>query len=157
LPPSPDDSVSLDIKAPPQRVYSLISDIRSMGRWSPETFRARWLRGSSGPQPGARFKGYNRWRGVIVWGTTAEVDVADPGREFTFTTVVWGARRTTWSYRFEAVDGGTRVTETRTELSNTWFRKWFQRWFMQGHAESYGPAMLTTLQRVKAAAERSTG
>jgi hypothetical protein len=150
----PDDSVSLDIKASPERIWRLVSDIRNMGRWSPETFRARWLRGWSKPVRGARFKGYNRWRGIIVWGTAAVVDEADHGREFTFTTLVWGGRRTTWSYRFEPIDGGTRVTESRTHLSNTWFRDWFQSWFMPGHAGSYPKAMLTTLQRLKQAAEQ---
>jgi hypothetical protein len=149
----PHDSVSLDISAPPELVWGLVSDIRNMGRWSPETFRARWLRGWSEPVPGAKFKGYNRWGRVIVWGTTAMVDVSLPGKEFTFTTLVWGGRRTTWSYLFEATENGTRVTETRTTLSNTWFRNWFQRWFMPGHAESYEAAMRATLERVKRAAE----
>lgn len=152
---SPDDEVSLDVAAPPDKVWTLVSDVRNMGRWSPETFKAHWLPGSSGPVAGAKFIGYNRWRRIIVWSTRAVVDVADRGREFTFSTVVWGKRRTRWSYRFEAVDGGTRVTESRTPLSNTWFRNWFQAWFMRGHVESYSGAMLATLQRVKQAAERS--
>jgi Polyketide cyclase / dehydrase and lipid transport len=148
----PADVVSLDVAAPADRVWGLVSDIRNMGRWSPETFSTRWLRGARGPAPGARFRGWNRWR-FFYWATNSVVDVADPGREFTFTTVVWGKRRTQWSYRFEGVNGGTRVTELRTPFSNTWFRRFFQGRFMPGHKESFAPAMLTTLQRIKAAAE----
>src|SRR5579864_4500385 len=132
----------------------MVSDIRNMGRWSPETFRTRWLGGARKAAPGARFRGWNRWR-FFYWATNSVVDVAEPGREFTFTTVVWGKRRTRWSYLFEAGGTGTRVTETRTVLSNTWFRTWVQRLFMPGHKQSFAQGMATTLQRIKAAAEGS--
>lgn len=81
------------------------------------------------------------------------IEVADPGKEFTFTTVVWGKKRTQWSYRFEAVDGATRVTETRTAFSNTWWRRMVQYLLMRGHRESFEGAMRTTLERIKSAAE----
>lgn len=61
------------------------SDVGNMGRWSPETYRTKWVRGTTAV-PGARFKGYNRWR-WICWSTTAGVEVAERGREFTFATV----------------------------------------------------------------------
>ena len=38
--------------------------------------------------------------------------VADPGREFAFVTEEGGHESTVWRYRFEPVDGGTRVTES---------------------------------------------
>lgn len=154
MPATPDDVATVEVAAPPAKLWDMVSDIRNMGRWSPETFRTRWLGGSRMAAPGARFRGWNRWH-FFYWATNSVVDVAEPGREFTFTTLVWGKRRTRWSYRFEAVDTGTRVTETRTAFSNTWFRTWVQRLFMPGHKESFAQAMATTLQRIKAAAEGS--
>jgi uncharacterized protein YndB with AHSA1/START domain len=151
---APDDSVSVDIAAPPEKVWALVSDIRNMGRWSPETFRARWLRGATAPAPGARFRGWNRWH-LIYWATNSVVEVADPGREFSFTTVVWGKKRTNWAYTFQPAGGGTRVTEARTEYSNTWWRRLVGITIMPSHRESFRSAMQTTLERIKVEAERS--
>ena len=147
-----DDVVTLQIAAPPQQLWEMVSDIRNIGRWSPETFHTRWLGGATQPVAGARFRGWNKWR-IFYWATNSVIEAADPGREFTFCTVVWGKKRTRWSYTFEPVSGGTRVTETRTALRNTWFRKYFQALFMPGHRESFKQGMATTLQRIKQAAE----
>ncbi len=154
--PAPDDQVSLDVAAPPDAVWRMVSDIRNMGRWSPETFRTHWLGGARAPAVGARFIGWNRWR-FVYWATRSVVEVSDPGREFTFCTVVWGRKRTRWSYRFEPAAGGTRITEERSVLSNTWLRVGFQRLFMPGHKESFATGMRTTLERIRAAAEQSVG
>lgn len=62
---TPNDAVVLDIAAPPARVWDLVSDVRNMGRWSPETFSTRWLRGAMLPEPGARFRGWNRWHWLV--------------------------------------------------------------------------------------------
>jgi uncharacterized protein YndB with AHSA1/START domain len=149
----PVDVVSLQIAASPERLWELVSDVRNMSRWSPETFKARWIDGATGPTVGARFKGYNRWH-AIVWSTTVEVEVADPGREFTFAVIMGGKRRTKWSYTFEPGDGGTLVTEARTPFSTPFFRRNVQRYLMRGHRESFKDGMQTTLQRLKVAAER---
>ena len=149
---SPDDAVSLDIAAQPDVLWRMVSDIRNMGRWSPETFSTRWLRAATGPVPGARFRGWNKWH-MFFWATNSVIEVAEPGREFAFSTVVWGKKRTRWAYMFEPLSDGTRVTETRTVFSNTWFRAFVQRWFMPGHKESFADGMATTLQRLKQAAE----
>jgi len=149
---APNDVVSLQVAAPPEKLWQLISDITNMPRWSPETYKTRWIGGATGPKPGARFKGRNRWRWVR-WTTTVEVQVADPGREFTFDTIMGGVPRTRWSYLFEPKDGGTLVTETRTSFSRTWLRGTIQDVFMPGHIEGFKDGMLTSLQRLKAAAE----
>ena len=50
----PHDEVSTEIAAAPETVYALVSDITRMGEWSPETVRAVWTRGATGPAVGAR-------------------------------------------------------------------------------------------------------
>jgi hypothetical protein len=102
---------SIDIAAPPEKVYDLISDVTRMGEWSPETRSATWLDGANGPAVGARFKGTNRL-GPVRWSTKPTVEVADPGREFTFVVTVLGRKATRWSYKLAPTEAGTHVEET---------------------------------------------
>lgn len=103
--------VSRVIAATPERLYQLVSDLPRMGEWSPETTGGSWVKGATGPAVGARFKGNNRL-GKRTWSTLATVAVADPGGEFTFDIAAAGMKVARWSYRFEPVDGGTKVTES---------------------------------------------
>jgi uncharacterized protein YndB with AHSA1/START domain len=102
---------SVTISAPARTIWNLVSDVTNMGRWSPETERAEWVDGATGPDVGARFKGYNR-RGKGKWSTTCEVTAAEPGKLFAF--AVGGAAKfsTKWAYRFEPEGADTRVTES---------------------------------------------
>jgi hypothetical protein len=53
----------------------------------------------------------NGW-GLKYW-TLCRIVACEPGREFAFTVLGPGGMPvTTWSYRFEPVDGGTDVTES---------------------------------------------
>ena len=79
-----------------------------MASYSPETTQAAWLDGGT-PVVGARFTGSNKLR-FAAWSTVATVTAADPGRRFAFET--GGPSLSTWTYDFEAVEGGTRVTES---------------------------------------------
>ncbi|MBV8194675.1 MAG: SRPBCC family protein [Candidatus Dormibacteraeota bacterium] len=149
---APDDVVSVQVAADPNAVYELVSDVTNMPRWSPETYRTRWIGGATGPAVGARFRGTNKWH-FIRWTTTVEVEVADPGREFTFCTVLEGKKRTRWSYTFEPKDGGTLLTESRYRLSIAPIRGNFDRLFMRGHQTDFQEGMRVTLERIRAAAE----
>ena len=80
----PHDEVTTEIAAAPQAVYALVSDITRMGEWSPETVRAVWIKGASGPAVGARFKAWNKGRRGPAWFNWPTVTVADEGREFAF-------------------------------------------------------------------------
>ena len=104
---------SIDIAAPPDRVYDLIADVTRMGEWSPECYRCEWLDGATAAAPGARFRGYNRL-GPLRWKRTVVVDTADRGREFAFTTVNDDAGRaeTRWRYTLEPSSSGTLLTES---------------------------------------------
>ena len=103
------------IAATPEALYALISDPSQMPRWSPENTSGR----STGSLPvGARFDGTNR-RGRKQWITRSVVTAAEPGVRFAFTVEKIGVRKPvvksangSWEYRFAAVEGGTRVTET---------------------------------------------
>lgn len=98
---------TVDVAAPPDVVYALVSDVTRTGEWSP-ICRACWWDDGAGPRPGAWFTGRNEADGV-VWETHCEVVVADPGREFAF---VVGPGWVRWTYTIEPAAGGSRLTES---------------------------------------------
>jgi hypothetical protein len=95
-------------------VWSLVTDITRMGEWSPETYRAEWLDGATGPAVGARFRGYNRRSFLQRWSTRPRVRTCDPEREFAFALGLRNRDFVVWRYRFESAEGGTDVTESVT-------------------------------------------
>src|SRR5438270_1911456 len=78
-------SVTVHIDAPPDRVWSLVSDVTQIGRFSPETFDAEWVDGATGPAAGARFRGHVRRneRGPVYW-TTCTVVECEANQKFSF-------------------------------------------------------------------------
>jgi hypothetical protein len=92
-----------------------------MGELSPENTGGMWVNGATGPAVGAEFRGTNS-RGTKHWATTAIVERADRGHEFAFRVKVGPVKVARWSYRFEPVEGGTKVTETWDDERN-WMAK----------------------------------
>ena len=114
-------SDSTVVSAAPEEIWAQVADPSQMPRWSPENV------GGSVPAPGSplsvgdTFVGTNK-RGRASWSTRCVVTSADPGREFAFKVRQIGLRSprfsgrvATWTYTFEPVAGGTRVTETWTD------------------------------------------
>jgi len=145
------------VSAPPEKIYDMVSDVTRMGEWSPETAKAQWLDGATGPAVGARFKGTNK-RGLLRWSTKPEVVAADPGREFAFVTKGMGPS-TKWSYRFEpTADGGADVTESFEMLDDIpGYILFCDRYLMgvKDRKADLEQGMQQTLERVKKAAEGS--
>jgi len=144
-------SVSKVIAARPSTLYALISDITRMGDYSPETVSAHWLDGATAPHVGARFEGTNRI-GRARWSTTPQVVTAVPGRCFAFQ--VPGRSGGFWKYTFEAMDGGTRVTESMQQgVPSPLPVRMMQRWTgVTDRAEHLRQGMTTTLNRLGDAA-----
>lgn len=157
-------SDSIVVLADPSDVYDRLSDPTAMGRWSPENRGARVLGERGEAYVGMVFDGRNK-RGPVSWTTRCTVTAADPGRRFAFRVHAIGARRpllrgpiATWEYRFEAVDGGTRITETWTDDRRAWpdaVANAFDRVATRGHtfAAFQRRNIRTTLERLKAALE----
>jgi hypothetical protein len=143
------------VHAPPDVVYRLVADMPRMGEWSPECQRVEWTGDSTGPTQGATFIGHNRGgpRQLIRWSRAGRVLCADPGREFAFVTEEGGRESTVWRYRFEPVDGGTKVTES---YEVRWIPVWARLVDVptNRHRE-LRQAMRDTLGRLKTAAEQS--
>ena len=150
------DSVSMEIAAPPQRVYELISDITRMGEWSPECRSCTWVKGATGPAVGARFRARNKGRRGPSWFNTPVVTAAEPAREFAFNRSGPGIGSYTWRYVLEPTTTGTRVTESYE--ADRPVPKPMSRFteFWTGTKDrdaDLHEGMKTTLQRIKAAAE----
>src|ERR1700742_3039081 len=83
--PGVHDSVTVHMSASPQQVWELVSDVTSIGKFSPETFEAEWIDGSSGPAVGARFRGHVKRNGIgPVYWTKCNVTECEPGKVFAF-------------------------------------------------------------------------
>lgn len=148
------DAVSVVIAAPADRLYDIVTDVRRMGRLSPECTGGKWLGSATGPAVGARFRGHNR-RGPIRWSTTNLVVSANRGREFAFETKQSGAR---WRYRFEPSEvGGTTVTESHEMFRRRPAVAWvFANLLLGGassHDEEVKAGMRATLERLREVAE----
>jgi uncharacterized protein YndB with AHSA1/START domain len=118
------DSVVID--ADPMTIYRLVADPSQMPRWSPENTAADVPEPGTPAAVGAVFVGSNK-RGRARWKTRCRVTTSDPGERFTFDVFQFGVgtpfvkvRIATWDYAFEAVDGGTKVTETWTDGRRGW-------------------------------------
>ncbi len=105
------DEASVEVAAPPERIWRLIADVTRMGEWSPVCHACEWINPSVEVDVGARFVGHNR-QGVARWSRVCEVTASDPGREFAFRTFFKGAESTRWRYRFEPTPTATRVVES---------------------------------------------
>lgn len=99
------DEVSVTIAAAPERVWSMVTDITNMGRWSPGSTGGRWTHGATGPAEGARFIGSNK-HGFMRWSTHCTVVECEPPRRFTFQVA---ENKMRWGWRLEPADGGGTV------------------------------------------------
>lgn len=145
-------SERIEISAPPEAVYDLVSDMTRMGEWSPECRRCEWVGAATGPSVGAEFVGHNQV-GPYRWSLGGKVVTAERGREFAFTTYLDGRESTRWRYRFEPSSAGTLLSESYEYV-------WSTRAIRISDALTPRRTMLhrgmrRTLQRIKAAAESS--
>jgi uncharacterized protein YndB with AHSA1/START domain len=147
------DAVTVHMAAPPDRIWELVSDVTRIGRYSPETFEAKWVDGATGPVVGAKFRGHvkRNGRGPTYW-TTCTVLASEPGREFSFGVGPSDKPLNIWRYQLEPAGDGTDVTES-FELSQTPMLRlyWALLGWTRGRTNRDG--MRVTLERVKAEVE----
>ncbi|MER7974826.1 SRPBCC family protein, partial [Streptomyces sp. NPDC096080] len=98
------------VDASPARVYELVSDVSSIGRWSPDADDVAFDP-EAGPRVGAWFSGRNR-RDGREWTSRSEIVRADPGTAFGF--AVGGARDgiVHWEWTLTPQGGGTVVGQS---------------------------------------------
>ncbi len=140
------------VDAAPERVWSQLTDLARMARWSPELVRMVPLK-PGGLRVGQAYLGLNR-RKAVVWPTRSVVAVLEPGRTLAWDTRSSGAR---WIWEVVAEGSGTRVVHRRpvpgalTPLSRV-----FAPLFLGGsdaHADELEQGMAETVARLKASVE----
>jgi uncharacterized protein YndB with AHSA1/START domain len=147
-------SVTMFMQAPPEKVWSLVSDVTRIGEFSPETFEGEWLDGATGPAVGVRFRGHVRrnGRGPVYWSPCTITECEEP-RVFAFSVGPRpGTVLNTWKYELAARNGGTDVTESFALPDNPFTKLYWAvagRW--RGKTNERG--MRTTLERMKQVVE----
>jgi uncharacterized protein YndB with AHSA1/START domain len=147
------DSVTVHIKASPEQVWDLVSDVTKIGRYSPETFEAEWLDGATGPAVGARFRGHvkRNGKGPTYWAACT-VTACEPGRVFEFGVGAPGKALNTWRYELQPSGDGTDVTESFALKRTVPLRiYWALLGWARGRTNRNG--MRQTLERMKAELE----
>jgi hypothetical protein len=131
----------------PSTVYDLVADVTAMPNYSPETVEVSWIGDATEAIVGAKFKGTNKL-GSLKWSTKPTVIAAERGRVFGFK--VPGKAGPTWTYEFEAVEGGTRVTESMQQAkpSPLPIRMLQRRAGVTDRAENLRESMTLTLERL---------
>ncbi|MFF0493905.1 SRPBCC family protein [Nocardia sp. NPDC003482] len=141
---------SIDIAAPPDRVWAVLSDLKRMPEFSPNTVRMVPL---GTPRAGTWTVNLNR-DGRKYYPTTSRIVRFEPGREFAFRM---NENATIWSYTLEATPTGTRLVERRDVPNGV--RKPVRMMveaFLGGEAafeQNLVDGMHATLAKIKAAAE----
>ena len=103
----PSTEVAVEIDAPPDVVWAVVSDITTPLRFSQELIGVEWLGDERGA--GARFVGRSRHEAVGEWQTTSTVTVCD-GTVFEWAVGDADPPSATWRYTLAPTADGTRVT-----------------------------------------------
>jgi hypothetical protein len=141
-------SATIEMKADPEVVWQVVSDLRRMPEFSPE-LRKAYVVGR--PGVGANIIGVNR-RKLVVWPTTSKVVRWEPGRAVAWKTRESGA---TWVYELERTSTGTRVTGRRVLPKFTAGTSLLAPAIggAAGHDRELAEGIRTTLERIKVTVE----
>lgn len=108
----PEISVSLDIPAPPERVWDVVTDISVMPRFSEELQSIEWAEGFSQADMGAQFLGTNRNEDIGEWTVRCHIIEFEPPRRFGWAVHDIDNPAATWRFELEPIPGGTRLSYT---------------------------------------------
>ncbi len=116
-------SASIDIAAPAEVVWALVSDLSRMGEWSPETTNVEWKGGATSPAVGVTFKGHNQ-NGTKKWSTTGRiVELTEPTDLAWEVTAGPGLKIAQWRYLIEPIDDRScRLTESTIDHRPGWMK-----------------------------------
>ncbi len=100
-------AAEIDIEAPPERVWPLVSDIFLMPGLSGELQEVAWLDGVTGPAVGCRFAGRNANAALGSWETVSTVVECDEPRCFAWVVGDTGHPSTSWRFTLRPDGAGT--------------------------------------------------
>jgi len=100
-------TAQIDIEAPPERVWPLVSDIFLMPGLSGELQEVAWLNGGTGPAVGCRFASRNANAALGSWETVSTVVECDEPRCFAWVVGDPGHPSTSWRFTLRPGGAGT--------------------------------------------------
>lgn len=141
---------TIDIAAPPDRVWAVVSNLKRMPEFSPQCVRMLPL---GSPKAGTWVLNLNT-DGKKYWPTTARIVRFEPNQAFAFKI---NENRSIWSYTLEPTATGTRLIERRDVPNGT---SWFSRKSIDAALGGEAPfeealvrGMNETLGKIKTAVE----
>lgn len=106
----PTTEVEVEVDAPVERVWVLVTDIELPARFSSELQGARWL--DDGPALDARFVGRSHHPAAGTWETTCVVTRCEPHRSFEWAVGDPAYPSARWRFELEPQAGdGTRLRQ----------------------------------------------
>lgn len=142
-------SAAVLVRASPEAVWRVVSDLARMPEFSPELAKAFVF---GGPGVGTTVVGLNR-RKAVVWPTRSQVVRWEPGRAVAWRTRESGA---TWIYELEPTAAGTALTGRRVLSAFTFGTSLLGPVIggAQGHDAELAQGIATTLERIRTAVEQ---
>lgn len=108
---NPTVAVQAYIEAPPERVWTLVSDIFLMARLSAELQEVEWLGGVAGPAVGHRFLGRNANQYLGRWETVSTIVECDEPHRFAWAVGDPGQQWATWRFTLRPDGPGTMLEQ----------------------------------------------
>ncbi|MEV6912524.1 SRPBCC family protein [Amycolatopsis sp. NPDC051071] len=99
------------VDADPERVWSIVSDVRLMPEMSHELQSAEWCDGAESAQVGGKFVGRNKHDSFGEWETTSHVVECDAPRVFTWAVQDPETPTALWRFTLEPENGGTKLRQ----------------------------------------------
>ena len=103
----PRTEVSIDIAAPVETVWELVSDINTPAAYSQEFVKGEWI--SDEPGVGATFRGFNSHPVVGEWSVLCTMTAFEPGATFEWSIGEETERSARWRFDVEPTEGGSTL------------------------------------------------
>jgi hypothetical protein len=105
----PTVEVAIDIDAPIERVWPLVTDVSVPARFSSEFQGAEWIERSDEATLGAKFLGSNAHEAIGEWQTTSTIVECDECRSFAWAVSDPDEPAATWRFSLAPNGDGTRL------------------------------------------------
>ena len=105
----PGQMVEVDIKARPEIVWELVTDVNLSAEFSEEFQAGEWDDPDAEPGIGSTFTGHNKHPQVGEWSTTSHVTEWAPPNEFAWHVADIEQPAAQWRFVIEKVPGGSRL------------------------------------------------
>jgi hypothetical protein len=147
---------SIDIAAPPSRVWELVTALDRYGEWCSENTGGTWRNRQDGSvctgQVGDTFSGVNRL-GDVEWKVPVEIVRRDEERDFAFVMATLKHPFVLWRYQLAPNGEGTTLTESWTLRALTPNMVERGEDEIAEREQNARTSMRATLEGIKAAAE----